>query len=81
MPRRNTPVRNPVAQSPLLRKGGPHVKSKTGERVRAKLSANSAIDDWLEEREESEQSDKWEQGSIGTDISRSPSDMNYYSLF
>lgn len=48
MPRRNMPVRNPVAQSPLLRKGGPHTKSKTGQRVRARLSTNSAIDEWQE---------------------------------
>lgn len=52
MPRRNIPVRNPVAQSPLLRKSGPHVKSKTGQRVRAKLSVNTAIDEWLEELDE-----------------------------
>ncbi len=52
MPRRNIPVRNPVAQSPLLRKGGPHEKSKTGRRVRARLSTNSAVDEWLDELEE-----------------------------
>ncbi len=52
MPRRNRPIRNPVAQSPLLRKGGAHVKSKTGQRVRARLSTHLAIDEWLGEKEE-----------------------------
>jgi len=42
-------VRNPVARSPLLRKGGAHIKSKTGQRVRARLSTNSAINEWQEE--------------------------------
>jgi hypothetical protein len=52
MPRRNIPVRNPVAQSPLLRKGGPHVKSKSGQRTRSRLSTNSAMDEWLDEQGE-----------------------------
>jgi len=49
MPRRSIPIRNTVARSPLLRKGGLHVESKTGQRVRARLSMNSAINEWLEE--------------------------------
>ncbi len=62
MPRRNIPVRNPVAQSPLLRKGGPHVKSKTGQRVRARLSTNSVVDEWLEELEEDKHNQEQENG-------------------
>jgi len=45
-------IRNLAARSPLLRKGGPHIKSKTGQRVRARLSTNSAIDEWLDEFED-----------------------------
>ena len=41
--------RNPIARSPLLRKGGAHVKSKTGQRVRARLTTQNAIDEWQEE--------------------------------
>ena len=62
MPRRNRPVRNPVAQSPLLRKGGPHVKSKTGQRVQARLSTNSAIDEWLNALEDNNQNQEHENG-------------------
>ena len=43
--------RNPIARSPLLRKGGAHVKSKTGQRVRARLTTQDAIDEWREETE------------------------------
>ena len=44
-----TKRRNPIARSPLLRKGGAHVKSKTGQRVRARLTTQNAIDEWQEE--------------------------------
>lgn len=44
-------IRNPVARSPLLRKGGPHTRSKTGQRVNARLSTRDAMDEWLEEYE------------------------------
>ncbi len=50
MPGRNR-ARNPVAVSPLLRKGGVHIVSKTGQRVRYRLQTQSAIDEWLEEFE------------------------------
>lgn len=52
MKKRTIPIRNPVARSPLLRKGGAHVKSRTGQRVRARLSTSGAIDDWLDEVED-----------------------------
>ena len=64
MPRRNRPIRNPVAQSPLLRKGGPHVKSKTGQRVQARLSTNSAVDEWLEELEEDKLNKEQKNGEL-----------------
>ncbi len=52
MPGRNRTIRNPVAQSPLLRKGGVHTESKTGQRVRDRMKVSSAIDEWLEEIED-----------------------------
>lgn len=58
MPTRNRSVRNPVARSPLLRKGGPHIESKTGQRVQTRLSTHSAIDEWLDELEENSQRQK-----------------------
>lgn len=53
-------IRNPVARSPLLRKGGAHVESKTGQRVRARLATNTAIDEWLDEREQDDGSESGE---------------------
>lgn len=43
--------RNPVARSPLLRKGGVHEKSKSAKRQQQKLSDNHLLDDWREELE------------------------------
>jgi len=43
--------RNRVACSPLMRKGGAHVKSKTGQRVRARLDLDNALCEWYEENE------------------------------
>lgn len=56
MPRRNIIIRNHVAQSPFLRKGGPHIPSKTGQRVRARILTNVFVDEWMESLEEDEQS-------------------------
>jgi hypothetical protein len=53
--------RNPVARSPLLRKGGAHVKSKTGQRVRARLSTHDAIFEWLDDVERTEEQKDGEQ--------------------
>lgn len=51
--------RNPVARSPLMRKGGTHVHSKSGQRSRQRLSTSSGIEDWLDELESaSTQADK-----------------------
>ncbi len=62
MPTRNTNIRNHVARSPLLRKGGAHTKSKTGQRVRERLSTSSAIEDWREELEEEKQNQEIKDG-------------------
>lgn len=51
--------RNPVARSPLMRKGGAHAQSKSGQRSRQRLSTLSGIDDWLDELDTSQkQADK-----------------------
>lgn len=65
MPRqtRTIIIRNPVARSPLLRKGGPHQKSKTGNRVKARISINSIVDEWIEEQEENKDIDEPTQDS------------------
>lgn len=42
------PIRNLAARSPLLRKGGPHLTSKTGKRVRLRLSTSALIDEWFD---------------------------------
>lgn len=43
--------RNPVARSPLLRKGGVHEKSKTAKRQINRQSVKSQLNDWREELE------------------------------
>ena len=35
--------RNYVTRSALMRKGGPHIKSKTGQRVRARIKLSEAL--------------------------------------
>jgi len=49
MPRRNSNQRNHAARSPLMRKGGAHVQSKTGERVRERLDLEFEVEEWLDE--------------------------------
>lgn len=49
MAKRGSGFRNPVARSPLLRKGGVHQKSKTGQRVQARLALHSVLEEWLDE--------------------------------
>jgi hypothetical protein len=44
--------RNPVALSPLLRKGGVHERSKSGLRAEAKQQLHDELEFWQEEREE-----------------------------
>ncbi len=43
-----TRLRNPVAMSPLLRKGGVHKRSKSGVRASSKLETQAATADWRE---------------------------------
>lgn len=43
-----TRLRNPVATSPLLRKGGVHQRSKSGVRASAKRETENALLDWRE---------------------------------
>lgn len=47
------PVRNLAARSTLLRKAGPHIKSKTGLRAKIKLSTRTLADEWLDELDNS----------------------------
>ena len=68
---RNRRVRNPVACSPLLRKGGPHIKSKTGQRVRTRLSTHSAVDEWLDELEENNKSQEIGEQTLPDDFGAS----------
>lgn len=41
--------RNPVAQSPLLRKGGVHEKSVSAKRQQTRTGLNRQLDDWQDE--------------------------------
>ncbi len=43
--------RNPVARSPLLRKGGAHQETKTSQRRNARQALEGQLDDWREELE------------------------------
>ena len=43
--------RNPVARSPLLRKGGVHEKSKTAKRRQTSQALKVQLEDWREELE------------------------------
>jgi len=43
-------IRNPVARSPLLKKGGAHVQSKSGQRKRSKNALTKELNDYFKER-------------------------------
>jgi len=43
--------RNPVARSPLLRRGGAHQTSKTSLRRDARQALDTQLDDWREDLE------------------------------
>ena len=43
--------RNPVARSPLMKKGGVHEKSKTAKRRESSQALKSQLEDWREELE------------------------------
>jgi len=46
-----TVPRNPVARSPLLRKGGAHQESKTNERRNARQALENQLEDWRDDLE------------------------------
>jgi len=48
MPERTITRRNPVAASPLLRKGGVHQRPRSGERRLARQRLDQAVDEWWE---------------------------------
>lgn len=54
MPKRNIPLRNPVARSPILRKGGAHVQPKSGQRACGRRELESLLDEWLDQDTECE---------------------------
>ena len=43
--------RNPVARSPLMKKGGVHEKSKTAKRRQSRQTVNDQLEHWREEVE------------------------------
>ena len=51
MPERRHRLRNPVAASPLLKKGGVHQRLRSRERQREKRRLEDAVDEWLEKSE------------------------------
>lgn len=48
---RNLRPRNPVARSPLLRRGGAHEKSVSAKRQQQRQVTRALTDDWREELE------------------------------
>ena len=54
--------RNYVNRSALMRKGGPHIKSKTGQRVRSRLAISDALHESDIEDEQEFSTDKNENG-------------------
>lgn len=47
MPENRRRFRNPVARSPLLRKGGPHQRGRSGERRQLHQALEAELDEWL----------------------------------
>jgi len=44
-------IRNPYACHPLLRKGGPHIESRSNQRSRARENLLDEADDYMQERQ------------------------------
>lgn len=42
---------NPVARSPLLRKGGAHQRERSGERQQSQQQLDSLLDEWYEDQQ------------------------------
>lgn len=68
MPENRRRFRNPVARSPLLRKGGPHLVSRSGERQNQRQALEAELDNWWEESDELDWQTE-ESVSEGTDSS------------
>lgn len=43
--------RNPVARSPLLKRGGAHEKSASAKRQQTRQATNALLDDWRDDLE------------------------------
>lgn len=69
MPNNRRRIRNPVARSPLLRKGGPHQTSRSGERQQQRHAVQDAWDEWWDEYRELND-DETESVPDGTDSPR-----------
>lgn len=54
MPENRRRFRNPVARSPLLRKGGVHTTSRSGIRHNQRQALEAELDNWREEIEETD---------------------------
>lgn len=39
-------VINPIARSPIMRKGGAHIKTKSSQRAQVRKDVNRAVDEW-----------------------------------
>ncbi len=66
MPENRRRFRNPVAHNPLLRKGGPHQKSRSAERRNQRHALEAELDNWREELEWQNEASVPEEGD-GTD--------------
>lgn len=42
-------ISNPVAGASILRKGGPHMKSKSGQRAEAKKGLKKVLNEWKDD--------------------------------
>jgi len=47
--------RNPVARSPIMKKGGVHQKSRSSERRQEKESVDDELNEWEESRHDEKQ--------------------------
>jgi hypothetical protein len=71
MPENRRRFRNPVARSPLLRKGGPHQPSRSGERHNQRQALEAELDAWRDEYDDLMwQTDKPEPKGPGSSLYR-----------
>ncbi len=43
-------LRNPIIRAPIMRKGGAHIKAKSGKRAKAKKEINKAVNEWTTDK-------------------------------